>query len=129
VVRVLRGGQRDDRAGSWRIGVPAPRRPGAVAASLADAAGLVAGFALDRAFGDPRRFHPVAGFGTAAVALEGRLHAHNRAAGAAFTAVAVGLPVLAGVAAHVATRRRPLARTGLVAAATWAVLGGRTARR
>ena len=56
--------------------------------------------------GDPRRFHPVAGFGQAAGALERRLYAPNRRAGAAFTAVAVGVPVAAGLAAAVLTRRQ-----------------------
>jgi adenosylcobinamide-phosphate synthase len=92
----------------------------------ADAIGLVAGFALDAVFGDPRRLHPVAGFGLAATALERRAYAPNRAAGSAFTALAVGVPVAAGVAAHLATRHRPAARAVLVAAAAWSVLGGRT---
>jgi adenosylcobinamide-phosphate synthase len=43
--------------------------------------------------------------------------------------VAVGVPVLAGAALTVATRRRPVARAVLTAAATWTVLGGRTLRR
>ncbi|MBU2669495.1 cobalamin biosynthesis protein [Actinoplanes bogorensis] len=95
----------------------------------ADAAGLLAGYALDAMLGDPRRFHPVAGFGTAAAALEKRLYADSRAAGAAFTAIAVGVPALAGVAAAVATRKQPLVRAALVAGVTWTVLGGRTLRR
>jgi adenosylcobinamide-phosphate synthase len=104
-----------------------------------DAAGLVAGYLLDAALGDPRRFHPVAGFGRAAGALERRLYpgrpdtpaTGRRAltAGAAFTTAAVGAPVLAGAAAAALTRRRPVARAILVAAATWTVLGGRTLRR
>ncbi|SNY31001.1 cobalamin biosynthesis protein [Paractinoplanes atraurantiacus] len=95
----------------------------------ADAAGLIAGYLLDAALGDPRRFHPVAGFGTAAGALERRLYAPTRRSGAAFTAIAVGVPAAAGLAASVATRRLPIARAVLVAAATWTVLGGRTLRR
>jgi adenosylcobinamide-phosphate synthase len=98
-------------------------------AARADAAGLVAGYLLDAVLGDPRRFHPVAGFGTAAGALERRLYAPHRRSGAAFTAVAVGVPALAGFAAAVATRRLPVVRAVLVAAATWTVLGGRTLRR
>ncbi|MGK5681282.1 cobalamin biosynthesis protein [Actinoplanes sp. URMC 104] len=101
-----------------------PRGPGA-----ADAAGLLAGYLLDALLGDPRRFHPVAGFGTAAGALERRLYAPNRRAGTAFTTIAVGVPALAGVAAARATRELPLVRAALVAAATWTVLGGRTLRR
>jgi adenosylcobinamide-phosphate synthase len=95
----------------------------------ADAIGLLAGFALDAVFGDPRRFHPVAGFGQAAGALERRLYAPNRRAGTAFTTIAVGAPVAAGLAATVLTRRQPVVRAVLVAAATWTVLGGRTLRR
>jgi adenosylcobinamide-phosphate synthase len=94
----------------------------------ADAAGLIAGYLLDAALGDPRRFHPVAGFGTAAGALERRLYAPRRRSGAAFAALAVGVPAAAGLAAAVATRRQPVARAALVAAATWTVLGGRTLR-
>ncbi|MFG1901515.1 cobalamin biosynthesis protein [Micromonospora carbonacea] len=96
--------------------------------AVANAAGLVAGYALDSLLGDPRRWHPVAGFGRAAGALERRVYRPDRAAGAAFTAIAVGVPVLVGVAATVGTRHRPLGRAVLTAAATWTVLGGRTLR-
>jgi adenosylcobinamide-phosphate synthase len=89
----------------------------------------MAGYLLDAVFGDPRRFHPVAGFGQAAGALERRLYAPHRRAGAVFAALAVGAPVAAGVAGSLLTRRHPVARAALVAAATWTVLGGRTLRR
>jgi adenosylcobinamide-phosphate synthase len=98
------------------------------AVTVADAAGLVAGYALDAFLGDPRRWHPVAGFGRAAGALERRLYRPDRAAGAAFTALAVGVPVLVGAAGAFATRRHPVARAVLVAVGTWTVLGGRTLR-
>jgi adenosylcobinamide-phosphate synthase len=101
----------------------------AVALAAAHAGGLLAGAVLDAALGDPRRFHPVAGFGRAAAALEQRCYAPDRASGARFAAIAVGLPVAAAVAATVATRRRPWTRAALVAATTWAVLGGRSLRR
>jgi adenosylcobinamide-phosphate synthase len=104
-------------------------RAGIPSATTADAVGLLAGFVLDAVLGDPRRFHPVAGFGQAAGALERRLHAPSRRAGAVFTAIAVGIPVAAGLAASVLTRRQPVGRAVLVAAATWTVLGGRTLRR
>src|SRR4051812_36503131 len=94
----------------------------------ADAVGLMAGYALDAAVGDPRQFHPVAGFGRAAGALKRPLYAPRRRAGAAFALVAVGAPVLAGIAGSMLTRRSPAARAALVAAATWTVLGGRTLR-
>ncbi|MEH0936052.1 cobalamin biosynthesis protein [Micromonospora psammae] len=98
------------------------------ATAVANAAGLVAGFALDSVFGDPRRWHPVAGFGRTAGALERRVYRPDRVAGTLFTAVAVGAPVLLGVAATLATRRHPVARAALMAAGTWTVLGGRTLR-
>lgn len=113
-----------ERAGRMLSARSSPR-----GAATADAVGLLAGFALDAVLGDPRRLHPVAGFGQAAGALERRLYAPHRRAGAAFTAVAVGVPVVAGLAASVLTRRQPAARAVLVAAATWTVLGGRTLRR
>lgn len=95
----------------------------------ADAAGLVAGYLLDAVLGDPRRLHPVAGFGTAAAALERRVYRPHRPAGALFTAVAVGVPVLAGLVAGRVTRDHPVARFAVTTAATWTVLGGRTLRR
>jgi adenosylcobinamide-phosphate synthase len=95
----------------------------------ADAAGLVAGYLLDAVFGDPRRWHPVAGFGAAAAQLEQAVYAPTRKSGALFAAIAVGVPAAAGLAAAAATRRHPIARATLTAAATWAVLGGRTLRK
>lgn len=93
------------------------------------AAGLLLGHAADRLLGDPRRLHPVAGFGTVAGALERRLHADSRARGAAYTAVLVGGAAALGVAAERAAARRPLTHLAVTAAATWAVLGGRSLER
>lgn len=87
-------------------------------------AGLVAGFAADAVLGDPRRFHPVAGFGRAASRLERAMYAPTQSAGVAYAAVAAGAPTVLAVAAHIATRRRPIARVVLIAATTFAVLGG-----
>nr|WP_209305876.1 cobalamin biosynthesis protein [Mycobacterium sp. PS03-16] len=92
------------------------------------AAGLLLGHAADRLLGDPRRFHPVAGFGGVAAALERRLYADRRAHGVAHVAVLVGGTVAAAVAAERAVRR-PLPHMLLTAAATWAVLGGRSLER
>ncbi|WP_460447674.1 cobalamin biosynthesis protein, partial [Angustibacter aerolatus] len=69
----------------------------------ARALGLLAGVAADALLGDPRRWHPVAGFGQAADALQRRVWADSRARGAAFTAVADGAPVGLGLL----TRRTP----------------------
>lgn len=95
----------------------------------ARAAGLLLGYAADRVLGDPRRFHPVAGFGTVAAALEGRLYADSRARGAVHAAVLVGAAAGLGAAVERATEGRPLARTAVTALATWAVLGGRSLER
>jgi adenosylcobinamide-phosphate synthase len=87
-------------------------------------AGLVLGAAADAALGDPRRGHPVAGFGSAAAAVERRCYADRRTAGVVHTAVLVGAAVGLGAAAERAAARRPLLGVALTAAATWAVLGG-----
>lgn len=63
------------------------------------AAGLLLGFTLDRVFADPRRWHPVAGFGTAAAALEQRTYLDARWAGIAHEVVAVGSVVCVGALA------------------------------
>ncbi|WP_233491100.1 cobalamin biosynthesis protein [Blastococcus sp. TBT05-19] len=88
------------------------------------AAGLAVGVLADLLLADPRSHHPVAGFGTAAAALERRLWQDSRPAGAVFWLVLVGGTVAGGTAADRATRGRPALRTALTAAATWAVLGG-----
>lgn len=94
----------------------------------ARALGLVLGYAADRVLGDPRRYHPVAGFGKLASAVDRRLYADSRARGAVHTAVLVGGAIAVGaLAERVATR--PAARTVVTAAATWTVLGGRSLER
>jgi len=98
-------------------------------ATTARVAGLVLGYGADLVFGDPRRWHPVAGFGRAAAALERRLWADSRVLGAAHVAVCVGATLGAGVLAQRLARRHPVAETLLTAAATWTVLGGRSLRR
>lgn len=94
----------------------------------ARAAGLVLGYAADRVFGDPRRYHPVAGFGRVATALERRLYADDRAHGIVHVLLLVGgSTVVAGYAARRA--RAPWASVLSTAAVTWAVLGGRSLER
>lgn len=94
----------------------------------ARAVGLVIGYAADRLLGDPRRFHPVAGFGTTAKAVEDLLYADSRARGVAHTALLVGGTAAVGVAAE-RLAGRPVARAALTALATWAVLGERSLAR
>lgn len=95
----------------------------------ARALGLVIGYAADRLLGDPRRLHPVAGFGSAASWLEQRTYSDSRARGVVFTAILVGGVTALGVIGDRATQGRPVARTTLVATCTWAVLGGRSLER
>lgn len=98
-------------------------------ASAARATGILVGWLADRALGDPRRFHPVAGFGTLALALERRLYRDTRPAGTLYAATLVGGAVALGVAVESVGRRRPLIRVLGTAVATWAVLGGRSLAR
>lgn len=91
---------------------------------IPSAAGLALGVAADLLFGDPRRRHPVAGFGMAAAALERRVWRDSRAAGCGYagslTAAACGV---GGLLDRI-TRRRPVPRMLLTACVTWTALGG-----
>ncbi len=89
-------------------------------------AGLVAGFVLDRAIGDPRRGHPVAVLGRGAARLESALYADRIGRGVLFSAVLVGGGTATSVVTERALRHHPVALAGVTAAATWAALGGRT---
>jgi adenosylcobinamide-phosphate synthase len=95
----------------------------------ARAAGLSAGFALDLAFADPQRHHPVAIFGTFARRLEHRMYADARARGATYSAVLVGGTAAATLGARAGLRRLPgagpvIVELGLTTAATFVALGG-----
>lgn len=108
-----------------------PRGPHAAGARLTiRASGLAAGFLLDRLLGDPRRLHPVAGFGRIALATEHRLYADGRPrrgqrlAGLAFTGLLVG--ATAGTTAVIGrlASRRPAAEVAWNAVVVWSCLGG-----
>lgn len=90
------------------------------------AVGLALGYAADQAFGDPRRFHPVAGFGQVADRLEQQLYADSRLRGTAYWLLLVGSTTTAGVLLERSTRRRPVLHALATAAATWTVLGARS---
>jgi adenosylcobinamide-phosphate synthase len=83
--------------------------------------GLVLGYILDAVLGDPRRHHPVALLGRAALALERRVYADTVVRGGAHWVLCVALPVAASTLVP-RTRGRPLA-TALL---TWVVLGQRS---
>ena len=87
------------------------------------------GYVADRVVPDPSRFHPVAGFGQLAAALEARTYRPTRGRGAGYTAVLVGATVSAGVLVERATHSRPVLNTLFTATATWAVLGGSSLER
>jgi adenosylcobinamide-phosphate synthase len=93
---------------------------------VARAVGLLLGVAADGAFGDPRRGHPVAGFGKAAGRVERVLYRDHKLAGVAYAAVLSGGAVALGVLVERPGRRRPVLQTLTTAAATWTVLGGRS---
>ena len=85
----------------------------------ARATGLALGVLADAVLADPRRGHPVAGFGLFAGGVERAVWRDSRAIGVGYTALCVGVPVAVAVLA-----RRNLGETTLTAVSTWAVLGG-----
>ena len=87
-------------------------------ATRSRAVGVLVGWLADLVFADPRRGHPVAGFGAVASALERRIYRDARLAGAVHLGLLVSAVSLLGVAIE-----RGAGRVG-VAAATWTVLGG-----
>src|SRR4051794_19758877 len=88
------------------------------------AAGLALGAVADGLLADPRRRHPVAGFGTVALALERQLWRDARANGVAYAGLLTAGAAALGAALSRATAGHPLARTAVTAGATWTVLGG-----
>ncbi len=93
------------------------------------AVGLAVGYLADRVIGDPRRGHPVAGFGLAASWLERRCYADRQAAGMVHTGVLVGAATALGAALERRNANRPAVAVMTTAVATWAVLGGRSLSR
>jgi adenosylcobinamide-phosphate synthase len=88
-------------------------------------AALAIGFGADRLLGDPRRWHPVAGFGRIARRLERVLWAPSRARGAVYAGVLV-----AAVACPIAIVDRLLgSRAWFSALVVWTALGGRSLER
>lgn len=89
--------------------------------------GILVGYLADLLFADPRRGHPVAGFGTCAARLEALTYRDSRPAGVVHTSVLGGC---LGISAAMLQRRAP-GGTGLAltAVATWTALGGTTLAR
>ncbi|MEU8518362.1 cobalamin biosynthesis protein [Streptomyces sp. NPDC048577] len=103
--------------------------PGRIAATGVFAYGAAAGLAADLLVGDPRRGHPVAGFGRFAGTVERLLWHDHRGWGALHTALCAGGAAAAGALAARAVRDRPAASVALTAATVWAVVGGTTLGR
>ena len=92
------------------------------------ASGLALGLAVDAVLADPRRGHPVAGFGAVAAALERQVHRDARPAGVAYAlALTAGTAALGGVAQRALPG--PGSRAALTALVCWSVLGGTSLRR
>ncbi len=87
------------------------------------AAGIAVGFLADLLLGDPRRGHPVAGFGTGAARLEKLTYTDNRGTGALHTGLLLG--GLAGLG-WAAGRGDSI---WVTAAATYVALGGTSLNR
>ena len=93
-------------------------------------AGIAAGYVADVLFGDPRRGHPVALFGSGAAALERLTYADSRRAGALHVGTLLGAVGLLGVAVErAAARRGPGWTVVATAAATFVALGGTSLSR
>lgn len=93
---------------------------------MAAATGLLGGWLVDRAVGDPPRRHPVAAFGRLVAAVEARWWRDDRPTGAVCTAALVGGVTAAAWAADRAVTRWPVARAGLLALALATSMGGRS---
>ncbi|MEE1737464.1 cobalamin biosynthesis protein [Streptomyces sp. BE147] len=86
--------------------------------------GATAGLIADSLLGDPRRGHPVAGFGRAAAEAERLLWRDHRGWGALHTLVCAGGAAGAAALAARAVRDRPAMAVALTAVTTWSVIGG-----
>ncbi len=93
------------------------------------ALGIGLGCLADQRFGDPRRWHPVAGFGQVASRLETLTYADRRSAGVVHVATLVTAATALGWVLERLAARHPALTVIGTAAATWTVLGGRSLAR
>ncbi|HET9873365.1 MAG TPA: cobalamin biosynthesis protein [Propionibacteriaceae bacterium] len=104
--------------------------PGRVVPSRRWAAvGLVLGFVADQQWGDPRRLHPVAGFGKLAQRLERATYTDRRPRGVLHVGLLVGGTVATASATQRALHPAAISTVAATALATWTVLGGRSLQR
>lgn len=94
------------------------------------AVGVLLGYLADLVLADPRKGHPVAGFGAVAGWFERVIYRDNRAVGAVYATTLVGAVSLVGAALERHARRRgPFGSVVATAAATWVALGGTSLAR
>jgi adenosylcobinamide-phosphate synthase len=92
-------------------------------------AALAAGYGADLLLGDPRRGHPVAGFGRSAAALERHVYAPSRRRGAAYAIALVGLAAFAAEMLARLSARAGIGDDAALVVVVWAALGGRSLAR
>ena len=92
-------------------------------------AALAGGYVADILVGDPRRLHPVAGFGALAAGVEARTYAASRGRGIAYAGALVGAAGLAGEWLARGAARAGIARSLTLGVFTWVALGGRSLTR
>src|SRR5699024_9312869 len=104
--------------------------------TLSTVGGLVGGYIADRIWADPRRMHPIGGFGYIASKAEHRLWADSYRRGLVFTGLLVGGAGAAAMAVDRICRRAPFRvpfraplHFSVSAAVSWAVLGGTSLSR
>lgn len=87
--------------------------------------GAAIGYLADLLLGDPQRGHPVAAFGQAATALERVTYRDTRVAGTVHVGILIATVGLFGTTLQrAASRRHPFWSMTVIAAASWASLGG-----
>jgi adenosylcobinamide-phosphate synthase len=92
--------------------------------------GVLTGYLADLALADPRRGHPVAGFGVTATAVERLTYRDTRIGGAVHVAILVGAVSLLGAAVQRRARGcGPGWTVAATAGATWVALGGTSLAR
>jgi len=96
--------------------------------ALATAGGLVCGYLLDRLLGDPRRGHPVAGFGRMVSVVERHIYRDSRWSGTVFACATAGSATALALGAQ-RLCDGPASRFALTGLATWMVLGGASLTR